>query len=185
MNSDRTLVQECISGNRAMQNQLYARFAPAMFGVCLRYSKNRHDAEEILQESFIRVFTCLCQYKFKGPLKAWIKRIVVNCALQNLRSKNSLYPIISYENVSEEITEKELILDGINTKELLSVVQNLPVVCRLVFNLYVFENMKHREIAKLLDISEGTSKSNLHDARMLLQRRLTGQNVIANVNSTA
>lgn len=168
-----------------MQNKLYAQFASVMMVVCMRYAKNRQDAEEILQEGFIKVFTCLHQYRFTGSLEAWIKKIMINCALQRLRSKNVLYKVIPADDMTEECIDKDLALDNINTKELIQLVQGLPTVCRLVFNLYAFEGMKHREIAKLLNISEGTSKSNLHDARVLLQRRLHEQIFVANINSGA
>jgi len=168
-----------------MQNKLYAQFAPSMFAICLRYSKNRQEAEDILQDGFIKVFTCLDQYKFKGPLKAWIRKIMINCALQKLRNKNLLYLVVQPDNIAEEFVDKSLIVDNINAKELILLVQDLPTMCRLIFNLYVFEGLKHREIAKLLNISEGTSKSNLHDARKLLQRKLGEQISIKNINSSS
>ncbi len=185
LNNEQELVKDCISGNRMMQNKLYAQFASGMLVVCLRYAKNRQDAEEILQEGFIKVYTRLDQYKFKAPLEAWIKKIMVNCALQKLRNKNLLYRAVHPDNITEELVDKDLVLDSINAKELILLVQDLPTMCRLIFNLYVFEGLKHREIAKLLNISEGTSKSNLHDARILLQRRLYEQNAFITINSGA
>jgi RNA polymerase sigma factor (sigma-70 family) len=182
---ERELVKDCISRNRAMQNKLYLQFAPAMLGVCLRYSKNRYDAEEILQEGFIKVFTCLEQYKFKGSLEGWIKKIMINCALQKLRSNKLFYQAVRADNMAEEFADKNSIVENINAKELILLIQTLPTMCRLVFNLYAFENMRHREIAKLLNISEGTSKSNLHDARILLQHRLYEQNAFITINSGA
>ncbi len=178
------IVNECIAGNRSMQNKLYQHYPPGMIAVCLRYNKNRQDAEDILQEGFVKAFTCLSQYKFKGSLEGWIKKIMINCALQKLRNKNLLYPIVCQEHEAEEFADIDLILDGINVKELILLIQSLPVMCRLVFNLYVFENMKHREIAKLLNIPEGTSKSNLFDARIRLQHMLLKQNLITNINSS-
>jgi RNA polymerase sigma-70 factor (ECF subfamily) len=145
-----------------------------MMGVCLRYSKNRMEAEEILQEGFIKVFTCLHQYKFKGSLEGWIKRTMINCALQKLRTKNSLHPVIDINDLSERYIDMDTIT-GLHAKELLALIQNLPTMCKLVFNLYVFEGFLHREIAEMLHISEGTSKSNLHDARMILQKQLSGE----------
>ena len=168
-----------------MQNRLYAEFAPAMMAVCLRYTKNRYEAEEILQEGFIKVYTCLHQYQFKGPLEAWIKKIMVNCALQKLRNKKTLYQIVHSENLAEECVDEALALDNINAKELILLIQGLPHMCRIIFNLFVFEGMKHREIAKLLNISEGTSKSHLHDARILLQNKLQKQFIVLNINSGA
>lgn len=168
-----------------MQNMLYAKFADTMMPVCLRYSKCRQDAEELLHEGFVKVFTCLHQYKFKGPLAAWIKRIMVNCALQRLRSQSVLYSVIHPEDCAAEIADRDIILENIHAKELIHMIQNLPAMYRLVFNLYVFEGMKHREIAALLNISEGTSKSNLHDARMLLQNMLQEELRFININSGA
>lgn len=185
MNNEREIVKQCIAGNRMVQNELYAQFSSVMMAVCLRYAKNREDAEEILQEGFIKVFTCLSQFKFNGSLEGWIRKIMINCALQKLRNKNLLYVVVHPQHEAEEFADKDLILDGINAKELIKLIQNLPTMCRFVFNLYAFEGLKHREIAKLLNISEGTSKSNLHDARSLLQRRLLKQNSIINIISGA
>ena len=91
-----------------MQNKLYEYYASRMMGICLRYSKSREEAEEILQEGFIKVFTCLDQYKFRGSLEGWIKRTMINCALQKLRTKNSLYPVINID----EVSEKSINVDG-------------------------------------------------------------------------
>jgi RNA polymerase sigma-70 factor (ECF subfamily) len=183
LDNKKELIKECLSGNRVMQNKLYAEFASAMMAVCLRYTKNRYDTEEILQEGFIKVYTCLHQYKFKGPLEAWIKKIMVNCALQKLKNKKLLYLIMHAEDITDKFVDEALVLDHINAKELILLVQSLPTMCRIIFNLYVFEGMKHREIAKLLNISEGTSKSHLHDARILLQRKLQKQFIVLNINS--
>jgi RNA polymerase sigma factor (sigma-70 family) len=168
------LVKECIAGNRSMQNKLYKYYASRMMGVCLRYSKRRAEAEEILQDGFIKVFTCLHQYKFSGSLEGWIKRTMINCALQKLRCKSSLYPVINIDAASERLIDMDA-MTVLHTKELLALIQNLPTMCKLVFNLYVFEGFRHREIAQMLRISEGASKSNLHDARMILQKQLNGE----------
>jgi RNA polymerase sigma-70 factor, ECF subfamily len=168
------LIKDCIAGNRSMQNKFYKYYASRMMGVCLRYSKGHAEAEEILQEGFIKVFTCLHQYKFRGSLEGWIKRTMINCALQKLRNKSSLYPVVNIDEVSERYIEVDT-MTGLQAKELLVLIQNLPAMCKLVFNLYVFEGFRHREIAEMLHISEGTSKSNLHDARMILQKQLHGE----------
>jgi len=112
------------------------------------------------------------QYKFKGSLEGWIKRTMINCALQKLRSKNSLYPVINIDDIADQYIGFDM-TTNINAKELLALIQNLPAMCKLVFNLHVFEGMRHREIAAMLNISEGTSKSNLHDARIMLQKQLS------------
>jgi RNA polymerase sigma-70 factor, ECF subfamily len=144
-----------------------------MYTVCLRYANDRDEAKDLLQEGFIKVFDCLHQYKFEGSFEGWMKRVVVNNALQKIRSRSPLHAIIPIENVpeTEAVGEKD-ILSHLGTKELLQLVQELPTIYRMVFNLYVFEGMKHKEISKLLEISAGTSKSNLHDARIILQKKL-------------
>ncbi len=164
------LIEGCINGHRQSQNRLYAVLMPKMFGVCLRYSKTREEAEEILQEGFIRVFEFIHQYNFAGSFEGWVRRIMVNCALQKYRSKKQMHAVVNIDSSAVEPMSNEEILSRIGTKELLQMVQQLSPAYRMVFNLYVFEGMKHREIAEHLGISEGTSKSNLSDARAFLQK---------------
>ncbi|WP_018616705.1 RNA polymerase sigma factor [Segetibacter koreensis] len=164
------LIEACIKGDRQSQSRLYSLYTPKMFVVCLRYSKSREEAEEILQEGFMKVFEHLHQYKYAGPFEGWIRKIMVNCALQKYRSKGNLRPVIDIDTDAVDYAVNEDIISKIGTKELLKMVQELPPAYRIIFNLYVFEGMKHREIAELLGISEGTSKSNLSDARAILQK---------------
>jgi RNA polymerase sigma factor (sigma-70 family) len=166
------LIEGCINGHRQSQNHLYAILMPKMFGVCLRYSKNREEAEEILQEGFIRVFEYMHQYNFAGSFEGWVRKIMVNCALQKYRSKKQMHAVINIDDTAVEPASNEEILSKLGTKELLEMVQKLSPAYRMVFNLYVFEGMKHREIAEHLGISEGTSKSNLSDARSFLQKAI-------------
>lgn len=141
-----------------------------MFVVCLRYADNRNEAEEILQEGFIKVFEFMHQYKFNGSFEGWVRRIMVNCALQRFRSKSSMHAVVDIETIGVEQKSSDDIIGQIGTKELLKMVQQLSPAYRTIFNLYVLEGMKHREIAEMLGISEGTSKSNLSDARAILQK---------------
>lgn len=164
------LIEGCLNGNRQAQNDLYKLLVPKMFMVCLRYSNNRNDAEEILQEGFIRVFEFLHQYKFSGSFEGWVRKIMVNCALQKFRSKSNMHAVVDIEAIAVEQKSSEDIIAHLGTKELLRMVQQLSPGYRTIFNLYVLEGMKHREIAEQLGISEGTSKSNLSDARAILQR---------------
>ena len=143
---------------------------PKMFIVCLRYSNNRNEAEEILQEGFIKVFEFLHQYKFNGSFEGWVRKIMVNCALQKFRSKSNMHAVVDIETIAVEQKSSDDIIGQLGTKELLRMVQQLSPAYRTIFNLYVLEGMKHREIAEQLGISEGTSKSNLFDARAILQR---------------
>lgn len=176
------LIKDCLKGNRAAQSQVYQLFAPTMFSVCLRYAKSREEAEEILQEGFMKVFTFLHQFNFEGSFEGWIRKIMVNCALQKYRNKARLHAVVDMDTNQQEIAETENILAQIGTKELLKLVQELPPVYRLVFNLYVFEGMKHREIAAHLGITEGTSKSNLFDARAILQKAINYSLQVAKKN---
>jgi RNA polymerase sigma-70 factor (ECF subfamily) len=153
---------------------LYEALSPQMFVVCMRYARNREEAEELLQEAFMRVFDHIHQYKFTGSFEGWVRKIMVNCALSKYRGKSHLHAVASVDISSSNIeyADNEDILSKISVKELIKMVQQLPPAYRMVFNLYVFEGMKHREIAVHLNISEGTSKSNLSDARAILQKNV-------------
>ena len=176
------LIQACIDGDRHSQSQLYELFAPTMFVVCLRYSANREEAEEILQEGFLKVFEFIHQFRFAGSFEGWIRKIMVNCALQKYRSKKHLHALVNIEATDFDDLYDDDIITQLNTKELLKMVQLLSPAYRMVFNLYVFEGMKHREIAEQLNISEGTSKSNLYDARKILQRLVNNSFKVAKQN---
>lgn len=144
-----------------------------MFAVCLRYAKNREQAEEIVQEGFVKVFKSLKSFRHEGSFEGWIKKIMVYCAIQQFRSTSKMHPVVNIDNAEMEETGNEDAITLLSKKELLKMVQALPPAYRMVFNLYVFEGMKHREIAELLHISEGTSKSNFFDAKAILQRAVT------------
>ncbi len=138
----------------------------------MRYAKNREEAEEVLHEGFLRVFTYIKKFKGTGSFEGWIRRIMINCALLRYRTKSHLYPVMQLDAGRPGTTTEPDIFSKLDAKELLLLVQSLPAGYRLVFNLYVFEGYKHREIAEALGISEGTSKSNLSDARSILQKAL-------------
>jgi len=172
LENDQSLIKGCVENNRIAQNQLYTLYAAQMMGICLRYARTREDAQDILQEGFIQVFRGIEGYKFKGPLEAWIKKIFINCALQKLREKENNYSFITIDSSTEIYKTSYSIAEKIDLKILIKCIQSLPLISRLVFNLYVFEGLKHREIACILKISEGTSKSNLFDARNNLKKQL-------------
>lgn len=143
----------------------------------MRYAKNREEAEDILLEGFLRVFTYIKKFQGTGSFEGWIRRIMINCALLRYRNKSQLYPVILDAERTGTTAEPD-IFSKMDAKELLSIVQSLPAGYRLVFNLYVFEGYKHREIAEALGISEGTSKSNLSDARSILQKALMKKKLV-------
>ena len=144
-----------------------------MFLICLRYCNNREEAEEVLQEGFMKVFDFIHQYSHQGPLEGWMRQIMIHCAFRKYRNKRLLHPVVDIASVDITGTAHEEILSRLGTKELINMIQQLPPAYRMVFNLFVFEKMKHREIAELLGIAEGTSKSNLSAARYLLQKAVT------------
>jgi RNA polymerase sigma factor (sigma-70 family) len=176
------LIHDCINGHRYAQSHLYNQFSPKMFTVCLRYTKNKEEAEDILQEGFTKIFSFLHQFDFQGSFEGWMRKIIVNCALQRYRAKRGMHAVVDIDPSMIELEDAEHIIATIGTKELLSMVQQLPSGYRIVFNLYVFEGLKHREIATLLGISEGTSKSNLSDARAILQKAVNDSMQVAKKN---
>lgn len=180
----RQLIRSCLAEDRNAQRHLYELYSPKMFGVCLRYARNREEAEDIMQEGFVQVYKSLHNFKFSGSFEGWIRKIMVYCAIARYRGKSKLHSVLNIETENIIAYENEDILSRLGKKELLQMVQDLPPAYRMVFNLYVFEGLKHREIAQQLDISEGTSKSNLHDAKLILQRAVTNSMKIANQKST-
>ncbi|NKQ39291.1 MAG: RNA polymerase sigma factor [Methanosarcinales archaeon] len=165
----KTLIQKCKKRDVVSQSEVYQLFAGKLFALCLKYSKTHQEAEDNLQEAFITIFKKINQFKFKGSFEGWMKRIVINTALQTYRKKNILnlveenYP----DEIEVEIDESEISLDF-----LLKIIQELPERYRMVFNLYVLDGYPHKEIANLLGIAEGTSKSNLSRARLILKEKV-------------
>jgi RNA polymerase sigma-70 factor, ECF subfamily len=161
-------------GNIHVFEDIYQALSPKMFGVCLRYASSKEEAKDILQDSFIKIYHQLKTFRGDGSFEGWARRIVVNTALEYFRTNTKWQnvPLNDAEQVFE-IENDEDILSDLSFQEMLLLVQELPPTYRMVFNLYAFEGMKHREIAQELGISEGTSKSNLSDARRILQRKLS------------
>lgn len=172
------LVMGCRRKDRVSQRRLYDAFAGRMLVVCLRYVKSRDEAEDILQESFIKVFDKIDTFRFECPLGAWIKRIVVNTTLNYLRDNRRYRFTEELDHVAEEVATT--FSEELHWKDLLQLVQELPPGCRAVFNLYAIEGYQHQEIASMLDISEGTSKSQYSRAKSLLQRMLTNHRMTEN-----
>lgn len=151
-----------------MQEELYARFAPKMYAVCLRYAGNSDDAQDILQDGFIKIYKNLSRFRAEGSFEGWIRRIFVNTSIEHLRRKTYLKPIAEKEENTIPYKEKS-VLDNLGEKDILKLVKELSPGYRTVFNLYVVEGYTHKEIGDMLGISEGTSKSQLARARIILQ----------------
>ncbi len=172
--SEDILIKKCIEWDSTAQNRLYDKFASKMLAVCLRYSRNKEEAEDILHEGFMKVFENIHKFRSEGSLEGWIRKIMYHTAIQKFRSRKEVENTISIDhnhlNLSHHSSSD--ILSQIGVKELIQLIQNLPPKYQIVFNLYVFEGLKHREIAEKLGVTEGTSKSNLSDARAILQREI-------------
>ncbi len=165
------IIKGCKSGSREMQGKLYRMYASRLFGICMYYSKDQTEAEDILHDGFMKIFRHIGQYEGKGSFEGWMKRIMINTALEKLRKQNILIPVGDIYEFREEISEETLLPD-ISEKDLLKLIRSLTPQYRLVFNLFVIEGYSHKEISEMLHISVGTSKSNLARARMALQDKL-------------
>ena len=169
------LIAACLQGEPRAQRQLYNQFAGLMLTVCRRYLRRTEDAEEAMLLGFAKVFRALPTFRQEGSFEGWIRRIMVNEALMELRRREPLH--LSFEEFAqpENLAATPATADTqLQAEELLALLQELPVGYRTVFNLYALEGYSHPEIAEALGISEGTSKSQLSKARALLQRRLSG-----------
>jgi len=171
--SELELIQSCILQDRKAQKLLYEQYHRKLFAVSMRYARSRADAEDILQDAFIKIFQYLAQFRHDCPLNAWLKRIVVNTALKFYSKKMDKILPDDIENHHETLTDSEFILSQYNFQELLAVIQQLPLRSQMVFNLYAIEGYQHNEIAKMLEISEGTSKSQYARAKQMLQKMIT------------
>jgi RNA polymerase sigma factor (sigma-70 family) len=170
MLNEKELIEGSRKGDRASQRALYDHFCKKMMVVCLRYAKSTAEAEDILQEGFVKVFQGLDGFRQDSKLETWMTRIMVNTALNHHRKKLYLFPMVDVEKAN--LTEDEISLTGIHFTELLRMIQALPQGCQIVFNMFAIEGYSHREIAEKLGISEGTSKSQFARARLLLQEKL-------------
>jgi RNA polymerase sigma-70 factor (ECF subfamily) len=166
-----SIIKGCISEKRKDQERLFNLFSDEMFGVCLYYSKDYTEAEDTLHEGFMKVFQKIGQFSGKGSIAGWIKRIMINTALEKYRKQHHLYAITDKFEFDEDI-DRTNVIDELSAKDLINLIRELSPKYRMVFNLYAIEGYSHKEISKMLGISEGTSKSNLARARYALQKKV-------------
>ncbi len=174
------LIRGCINEDKACQRELYERYCGLMFAVCLRYSRHRAEAQDLLQDGFIKVFDNISKFSFNGSFEGWIRRIMVNTALNNFKKgsvRNEQFGIEEYQ--VEAVQPKAE--SNMREKELLKIIQMLPDGYRHVFNLYAIEGYNHKEIGEALGISESTSRSQLSKARKWIQNILVKYNIDTNV----
>ena len=175
-------IQKCIENDRGGQQKIYQLFAPVLYGLCIKYMKNEDDAKDVFQEAFAIAFQKMNQYRFEGSFEGWLKRIFINKLIETLNKRKRNFLFVDELHQDDIIDEEEEINSvSIPQEKLLECIQQLPDQYRLVFNLYHFEKMKHKEIASLLNISEGTSKSNLNRAKSNLQKKIVALMASKNV----
>jgi RNA polymerase sigma-70 factor (ECF subfamily) len=163
------LIQDCKKKNTKAQGELYKLFSSKLFAICLKYSRNRVEAEDNLQDAFLTIFNKIEQFKSKGSFEGWMKRITVNTVLQRYRTEK-VFELINENDIEDNSIEVEE--DSISVDYLLQIIQELPDRYRLVFNLYVLDGYSHKDIADMLHINIGTSKSNLARARQILKQTI-------------
>ena len=165
------IIKGCVDGRTEAQEALYKKFSGKLFGICLRYTKDYSAAEDVLHEGFIKIYSNISSYKGTGSFEGWIRRVVINTALERFRKQFQMYPIADI-NESDLGVRYENIITDISARDLLDLIKDLPPAYRMVFNLYAIDGYSHKEIGDILNISVGTSKSNLSRARKLLQTRV-------------
>jgi len=165
------ILKGCVAQKRKDQERLFNLYSEEMFGVCLYYSKDYTEAEDTLHEGFMKVFQKIGQYKHKGSLPGWIRRVMINTALEKFRKQHQLYALgDDFENYDD--INRDNIISDLSAQDLIKLVRELSPQYRMVFNLYAIEGYSHKEISQMLGISDGTSKSNLARARYILQNKV-------------
>lgn len=169
---DETLVNECVLGNAKAQRMLFDKFAPKMMTVCLRYAKDQTEAEDVLQEAFVKIFSKLPSFKMDGSLEGWIRRIMVNTSLDAIRKQKKFEKDVNLDEIDYKMSSSELTSDNLQAQDLMKLIHELPEGYKMVFNLYAIEGYSHKEIGELLHVSENTSKSQYSRARAYLKSQL-------------
>jgi RNA polymerase sigma-70 factor (ECF subfamily) len=170
--TEKQLIESCRKGNRLAQQELYQKYSGKMMGVCLRYLGDRETARDVLQDGFVRVFSSLNGYSGIGSFEGWIRRIIVNTALEHLRKNDILKEAADIDCASGIVNEDCAVMTRLSAEEILKLVAELPTGFRTVFNLFSIEGYSHKEIGEMLGITESTSRSQLTRAKAILQRKI-------------
>ena len=179
LETEEKMIKGCINGDRRCQRTLYDRFASKMLGVCMRYAKDRSEAEDMLQEGFIKVFLNISRFRNDGSFEGWIRRIMVFTAINMFNQRNRKFKE-SLDSEGYDGVYDDQVIERISAREIVALIQQMPEGYRTIFNLYAVEGYTHREIGELLHIAEGTSKSQYSRARHYMQNVLTKHDHILN-----
>lgn len=167
------LIAACINKDKRAQKKLFDQFSPKLMGVCLRYAQDRDEAQDMLQDGFIKIFQKIETYSGKGSFGGWLHRAMVNTCLDHIRKNSKFRYKVEIEKADLETDNAESALSVLRTKELLQLIQELPEGYRIVFNMFAIEGFGHKEIAEELNITENTSKSQYRKARLHLQKAIS------------
>lgn len=176
--TEENLIKKCASGNALAQKTFYEKFAGKMMGVCLRYARDYEEAQDVMQDAFIKIFGKLPEYQKKGSLEGWVRRIVVNTALDSYRKNKKHQQNVDVDTVDYMLDSNSYIIEEMNANDLLAVIKTLPEGYQMVFNLFAIEGYSHKEIAERLGITESTSKSQFSRAKKSLREILMKKNII-------
>lgn len=174
---EETLIEECVSGNGGAQRELFNRYSPLLLGVAMRYFRDKSKAEDVLQDGFIKIFKNIHKFRKIGSLEGWMRRIVVNTALDQIRKDKKSQNNIELDNTNFKIVQKSDIEGRLQAEVLMDIIKQLPDGFRVVFNMYAIEGYSHKEIGKELGISENTSKSQYSRAKSALRDQLKKYNI--------
>lgn len=170
--NEKKLINGCVKKDKKAQRQLYELYKVSLFRICLRYAKDRPEAEDMLQDGFVKIMADIHQYRGEGALGGWMRRVMVNTALQHIRKQNRQGYTVEITEIADTYQADEVILSDLRAKALTQLIQKLPSGYRAVFNMYVIEGFSHKEIAEQMEVTESTSKSQLSKAKAMLRKML-------------
>lgn len=176
--TEEALLQGCIKNNAAAQKELYDKFSYKMFAVCYRYAHNREDAEDMLQEGFIKVFSQIHRFESRGALEGWVRRIMIHTCINNLKKNKRFNESVDLIHAGALQVREESIPSIVQAKEVVECIRMLPLGYRTVLNLYAIEGFSHKEISGMLDVEESTSRSQYTRAKAMLEDMLVKKNII-------
>jgi len=176
--TEEVLLQGCIKNDASAQQELYQRYSPKMLSVCYRYAKTREDAEDMMQEGFIKVFSQIAKFENRGSLEGWILRIIVHTCINHLKKNKKFNDNVDLAHAGNLVIREDYIPSIIQAKQIVETIRTLPIGYRTVLNLYAIEGYSHKEIGQLLDIEESTSRSQYTRAKSMLEEMLLKKRII-------